>query len=169
MKKTLLLNTSYEVLSFVTFKKVCKYLSKNKVEVISHWDEYIESIDNKIKYPSIIRLHINVKRNYSKVFFNRRAIVKRDRNHCQYCNKKLCSSQVTIDHILPKSKGGANSFTNCVVCCHDCNSVKGDKTLEECGFKLIRKPTHPSFTAFNHIEEHEEHWFPEWTQYLDKI
>lgn len=165
-KKTLLLNSSYEVLSFITERRMLKLLIKDKAEIISHWDDYISWKTGKIKHPAILRLKHHVKRNFVNTNFSRFAIVKRDKSQCQYCDKKLMPSQITIDHVIPKSKKGATSFMNCVVSCHACNNKKGDKTLEQSGMVLLRKPTHPSFTAKYFIHDNHEQWHSDWNDYL---
>ena len=114
-KKTLLLNASYEVLSFIPERKVFKLLFKDKVEVVSNWDEHIVWGNGRMKHPSILRLRNHVKRNYFNSNFSRKALVKRDRSTCQYCGDKLSASKITVDHVLPRAQGGVTSFINCVV------------------------------------------------------
>ena len=145
MKRTLLLNNSYEVLSFLPFQKCIKLLfsDKDKVEVVSSWQDKISWSRGSIDYPAILRMKYQVPTKFYKVNFSRTAIVHRDKNHCQYCNKKLSASQITIDHVIPKSRGGGNTFTNCVVSCNPCNNKKSDRTPEEAGMVLIRQPMHP--------------------------
>lgn len=72
--------------------------------------------------------------------FSRLAVFRRDHHKCCYCGK---SSELSIDHVLPKSRGGLNNWTNCVSCCVSCNSKKGDKTPEEANMKLLREPIKP--------------------------
>ena len=75
--------------------------------------------------------------------FSRGNIYRRDRNTCQFCAKKLPTEELTIDHIIPKSKGGKMVWENVVLACGKCNAKKDDKLLSECGMKLIRKPFKP--------------------------
>jgi 5-methylcytosine-specific restriction endonuclease McrA len=164
--KTLLLNASYEVLSFITEKKMMKLIVKEKVEVISTWDSLITWSSGKIKHPSIVRLKKHVRRNYFNSNFSRKALVKRDRSVCQYCGRKLTASQITIDHVLPRAQGGITSFTNCVVSCQDCNNKKAAYTPEQANMKLLRKPTHPSFSMHHYASEQQENWSPDWDDYL---
>ena len=167
-KKTLLLNASYEVISFIPEKKVCKLLFKDKVEVISDWDEYITWGRGRVRHPSILRLKNHIKRNFFNSNFSRKALIKRDRSCCQYCSVKLSPSKVTIDHVLPRAHGGITSFTNCVVSCHPCNNSKADKTPEQAGLVLCRKPTHPSFSAYNVISNVQENWHDDWDDFLGR-
>ena len=165
-RKTLLLNAGYEVLSFIPERKVFKLLFKNKVEVVSEWEELINWGSDKIKHPSILRLKNHVKRNYFNSNFSRKALVKRDRNTCQYCGKKLTASQITIDHVLPRAQGGITSFLNCVVSCQICNNSKADKTPDQAGMKLLKRPTHPSFSAQYYVADPQEYWHDDWNDYL---
>src|ERR1035437_8243200 len=166
MKKTLLLNSSFEVLSFVAERKAFKLLIKNKVEIIDSWDDEVNWIDGKINHPAIMRLKRHVKRSYFNSNFSRKALIKRDRSLLQYCCVKLTPSTITIDHVLPRALGGLTSFTNCVVACHTCNNKKADNTLEQAHMVLIKKPTHPSFSAQHYIADDQEFWHASWDDYL---
>ncbi len=168
-KKTLLLNASYEVLSFIPERKVFKLLIKDKVEVISSWDDQINWGKNKIKHPAILRLKNHVRRNYYNSNFSRKALIKRDRSSCQYCGIKLTASQITVDHVMPRAQGGTTSFTNCVVCCQICNNKKADRTPEQAGMALMKKPTHPSFSSAHYVADPQEFWHRDWDDFLGSI
>lgn len=166
-KKTLLLNASYEVLSFIPERKAFKLLCKDKVEVISTWDDVIVfGQGNNIKHPSILRLKDLVRKNYFNSSFSRKALVKRDKNTCQYCGTKLTASEITIDHVFPRSKGGKTSFLNCVVCCHVCNNKKADRTPEDANMVLLKKPTHPSFAGHYNVADPQKYWHDDWDDFL---
>jgi len=166
-RKTLLLNSNYQVLNFLPERKAIKLLFKDKVEIISSWDKLdIKWENGKIKYPAILRLKSHVKRNFSATSFSRRAIVKRDNSTCQFCGIKLSAAQVTIDHIIPKSRGGNSSFTNCVVSCQSCNNIKADRTPEEANMILLRKPTHPSFCPTYYLSDSQDLWHESWDPFL---
>lgn len=166
-KKILLLSNSYEVISFITERKVIKLLFNNKIDILSEWeDENITYSAGFFKLPAIVKLKNHFKRHYSGFIFSRKAIVKRDQGHCQYCWKKLTPNQITIDHIIPKAQGGQNSFINCVICCQSCNSKKGNQTPEVANMKLLRKPYHPSYLPQNYPNEVNGVWHPEWNFYL---
>lgn len=168
-KKILLLDSNYQVQSFIEIKRALKHIFKEKVEVLSNWDEFIYYGSGKMEYPAILKLKTPVRRNFVNTNFSRSSVVKRDKAHCQYCNKKLSYSQITIDHVLPKARGGQNSFTNCVVACQSCNNRKADRTPEEAGMRLMNKPVHPLFThtTSNIVDLHEnEMWHEDWSLYL---
>jgi hypothetical protein len=171
-KKTLLLSNGYEFLSFINERRAFKLLFKNKIEIISTWDHKVKWIDDAyINHPSTVRLIEPIKRQtfnfYEKLIsFNKFSLMKRDNSQCQYCGKKLKVSEITIDHVMPKSRGGKNSFLNCVISCMPCNNRKDSKTLEESGLKLIKKPCAPSFTKKDFILDDNIHWHPEWNNFI---
>jgi hypothetical protein len=166
-KKTLLLSSSYQVLNFITEQRVIKLIVKERVEVLENWPEYIVWASCKIHHPSIVRLKNNFVPHFYKNCFSRNAVIRRDKSTCQYCNKRLSSSQITIDHIIPRAKGGITSFSNCVVCCKPCNSKKGNMTLEEASMELLKKPVSPSFSDYTcQINMDEEHWCQSWDDYM---
>ena len=87
---------------------------------------------------------IGYKVSHRKPKFSRTNVYRRDKNTCQFCNKKFRTEDLTIDHVTPKSKGGKMEWTNVALACTSCNNKKGDKTLQEAGMKLIRKPFKPT-------------------------
>lgn len=169
IRKTLLLNDTYEVLCFISERRALKLLFKeDKVEVISNWMDYDIVWDKgNVKYPSILRLKKHVKINYSVGQFSRKLLVKRDKSTCQYCGFKLCASQVTVDHVIPRAQGGITSYTNCVISCQSCNFAKADRTPEQANMVLKQKPMHPSFTLTYSVNENED-WHQDWSTFLIK-
>ncbi len=81
-----------------------------------------------------------------RVPFSRRNLHRRDGNHCQYCGRRLKAQDMTVDHVVPRSQGGRNSWENCVIACRRCNSRKGSKGLKESGLHLIREPVQPEWS-----------------------
>jgi 5-methylcytosine-specific restriction endonuclease McrA len=168
--KTLLLNSSYEPLSFIPLRKLIKLIVKNKVEVISSWDnEYLTWCDGKIKHAAIVRLKAYVKRPQARVRFNKRGVFRRDLYQCQYCGEALSSSQATIDHIVPVSQGGKSTFENCCTSCLACNAKKANRTPEQANMKLAMSPVTPAYSIINeYIFIKPEH--PDWAPYfVDRV
>jgi uncharacterized protein (TIGR02646 family) len=91
----------------------------------------------------IIKARIRKKANAKNCHPTKRAIWIRDDGRCQYCNIKLGLQSMTLDHVLPKSRGGASDWNNLVSSCHDCNQKKGARTPEECSMTLNSKPIRP--------------------------
>lgn len=143
----LVLNSSYEPINFTNWKRAVVLVLKEKVQVLSS---------------RVIRLltYIKVPVNYiARSRPSRSMIYKRDRNCCQYCG---ATSRLTIDHVIPKSKGGDDTWENLVVACSKCNTLKGDKLLEHTKLKLTREPRAPwSAVAFDLANCN----VPEWREY----
>jgi hypothetical protein len=166
-KRTLLLNNNYEVLGFIPERKTFILLWKDKVEVISNWDDEVNWGTTKINHPAVIRL-INLikRRKYFNITFSKKLLFKRDNYQCLYCYKPLTDSQVTIDHVIPKYLGGKTSFTNCVTSCKECNNKKGNKTLEQAGMVLIKHPNYPPHMVGYNIPSYYEHWHQDWDYFV---
>lgn len=166
-KSCLVLNRSWAPVGTVSLQRaICMLFSayadgEPKAKIIEHssyqtytwedWsklrpkatDDVIKSGNLWFRVPEIILLTRYDKVPQPKVHFSRRNLFKRDRMTCQYCGSKPGSHELTIDHVLPRSKGGDTSWTNCVLACIDCNTKKGNKTPEQAGMKLRKKPKQP--------------------------
>ena len=110
-------------------------------------EDVIRSAKKSFKVPEVIVLSRYDKLPTHKVTFSRRTIYKRDNFTCQYCGKPV-GTEGTIDHIVPRSKGGQTTWLNTVLSCLHCNTKKADKMLKECGFKLLRQPFKPKYQIF---------------------
>lgn len=133
-----------------------------KAEIIkSTPDLYIRSSSVKFSHPAIIRL-INYRNSPKTVDLTRRNIMRRDGMRCQYCGKS--NVPLTIDHILPKSRGGKDEWENLVTACVSCNNFKGNRTPEEAGMKLISKPKKPNPITF--IRQYYPQYEQIWSEYL---
>ncbi len=150
MNKVIVLNLDYTYLNTVSVRKAIKYILTKKVEVIkSVVDNLITNAERtfEIHTPLVVRLVKMVRVIYkSKVPFSRRNIFARDEYICQYCQIK--KSQLTIDHIIPASRGGKTNWENCVAACRKCNNKKGDKTPNEAKMRLKRQPHQPTIMEF---------------------
>ncbi len=147
----LLLSYSYEPITFISERKVLKMMFLGKIEILSSWDKLIEGA--KLNYPAVVRLAYKNRWMPKIAKFNRKAILKRDYYICQYCGYAGTPTQLTVDHIIPRSLGGENSFNNCVTCCKPCNSKKGSKSLEQVGMKLLQKPEAPKRFIVNEYRD----------------
>jgi 5-methylcytosine-specific restriction endonuclease McrA len=164
-KKVLLLNSTYEVLSFISERKALKLFVKGKVDVVSDWpDVEIHYGTGKINFPATLRLKYFVKKNYAQLTFSRKAVFKRDRFSCQYCSRFLKSGQVTVDHVIPKSMGGPSSFTNCVTSCYGCNNKKGNRTPDQANMLLLVRPAAP--IGYLHYISEQDAWHDDWSNYF---
>ena len=156
MNSVVVLNRNYEYWTEVDLKKVLKWIVQDKIEVvISHEDYEVGSISFKIKAPLVVRLlsFVGYKPKKVKIPFSSDAVFHRDNNFCQYWHKdslgkkfkyKCTIEDRTLDHIIPRSKGGPNTFENTVCACRHCNNIiKKNRIPEEAGLELIRKPFEP--------------------------
>ena len=114
----------------------------------SNDDDMIRTISYNLKIPRIILLLLYDKLPPWEVKFTRKNIYKRDNNICQYCGKKFQPEDLNLDHILPSSRGGKDSWENVVCSCVPCNLRKANRTLKEAGMNLIRLPRKPAWRAF---------------------
>lgn len=142
----ILLTKDFTFLNTLTIKKCIKLVVKKKVEIIKSTDKELRV---GFKLPKVVRLLHNIDTNFSKkVPFSKQGIMIRDNYKCQYCGKQLNAKNATIDHVLPVSKGGKNSFLNCVCSCKTCNNWKDDKLLSETNMVLAKTPIHPTHAEF---------------------
>jgi 5-methylcytosine-specific restriction endonuclease McrA len=111
-------------------------------------EEVISSVKRSFRIPEIVLLSKYNKLPQQRVHFSRRTIYRRDNNQCQYCGSCPGTPDLSIEHILPRSRGGKTTWENCVIACTDCNRRKADRTPEEAGMKLLKKPTKPKFSFF---------------------
>lgn len=108
----------------------------------------IRSVDFEFRVPDIIRLRCYNGRQNRKVRFTRNNIFHRDDHTCQYCGRRLPARELTLDHIVPRSRGGLSTWRNLVVACFPCNDRKGDRLLREVGMTLLREPRRPKWSAY---------------------
>jgi 5-methylcytosine-specific restriction endonuclease McrA len=142
--RALVLNSSYEPLKIVSWQKAIILWFQGKVEVIEHHDHFVSSVSQKFQLPSIIRLKSYVRiRNQNVVRFCRENIYKRDRYICQYCESHFSPKDLTLDHVVPVSKGGGKSWTNIVTACRECNQRKANRTPVQAEMPLKVKPREP--------------------------
>jgi len=141
--RTLLLNSTYEPLKVITWQRAVTLLWLGKVEVIRTYERDIRSVTFKIRMPAVVRLLRFIRRKRPQVSFSRRNLFARDQSTCQYCGRRRDSSDLTYDHVNPRSQGGKTDWTNIVTCCVDCNRKKGGRTPEQAGMRLRRPPRRP--------------------------
>ncbi len=144
--KTLVLNAGYEPVKVVSWQKAMILLLSEKAELIKAYSRWVRSPRQSYELPQIIKLKRYIK-NFALVTggisYSRQNVFKRDKYLCQYCTKKLAEKHATIDHVIPRSKGGLDTWENTVCCCVACNSRKGNRTLEESHMQLMKRPRRP--------------------------
>ncbi len=140
-KETVVLNAGFEPLSVISWKKAIQLVFLGRAEIIETYQKVILTINNSFPRPKVIRLfkYIHLFFKPKILAFSRKNIILRD-EFCQYCGS---TDNLTIDHVIPKSRGGTNTWENVVAACFKCNNKKGSKTPEEAGLSLKRKPFRP--------------------------
>ncbi len=140
MSRALVLNATYEPLCVVSTRRALLLVLDDKAELIHDTGLSFHSERMVIPEPSVVRLSYYVKVPYqARIALNRRAVFARDGHRCQYCG----SAAENIDHVIPRSRGGAHTWDNVVAACRPCNTRKRDRLLEESGMRLHRKPIIP--------------------------
>jgi len=144
-KKVLLLNSDMSPLSITTAVRGFNLVFKGKAEIVESDVNPIFTGLGEFKRPKVIKLIDYVSIPYRSIHLSRINVFKRDGFKCVYCGVK---KDLTIDHVIPKSRGGQNTWENMVTCCHKCNKKKGQKMLEEINFKMSIKPFKPSHSYY---------------------
>ncbi len=129
-------------------------------------DDFIRTVHFEIQVPRIIRLLTYDRMPRQKVKFNRRNLFARDANRCQYCGKKFATDALSLDHVVPRVRGGKGSWDNIVCACLRCNVRKGGRTPREAGMKLIREPVEPKTSPVVTLKlSHRK--YKSWRAFLD--
>jgi len=137
----LVLNQNYEPLNVCDIRRAFTLLGADKAELLERNHQVIHTPTMIIAAPSVIRLVYLVRRPRPRVKLSRREVFSRDRHTCQYCGTS--SRDLTIDHVVPKHRGGRHEWENLVAACRSCNHRKGSKTLAEARMHLLREPRAP--------------------------
>lgn len=151
MQACILLNADYTLLNMVSWRRAVTLIVKEKVQVIKYSENIVRSSAGaKLRVPLVMRLIKLIRTLYrTRVPFSKKNVLTRDGYRCAYCGAR--SSRLTIDHIVPVSRGGTNKFENCVASCRSCNNKKGDKMPSEAGMYLRIKPFQPTISEFLRI------------------
>jgi 5-methylcytosine-specific restriction endonuclease McrA len=162
-RPTLVLNRHWQPVHVTTVARSLVMLWNDAAKVVEPeqyrligWDEWITLVPepdepairaarSRLRVPEVICLTRYDRTRSSAVAFSRRNVAKRDHHTCQYCGIQPGGNQITIDHVLPRSQGGASTWTNCVAACAQCNTRKADRTPEQAGMRLRRRPIRPDW------------------------
>jgi len=162
MEKVLVLNYDYMPVNITNISRALKLIIKEKAEIVKESTKILRSEKITFKAPTIIRLLNYVKIKFFRVVLTKKNILIRDNFKCVYCDS---NKNLTLDHLIPKSKGGKNDWLNLVTCCDSCNKRKGDKSPEESKMVLLRKPFKPTYYTF--LKSYIEKGFSEWDDYMN--
>jgi len=192
----LVLNRYYQAIRIVNVRRAFSLLCRDLAEVIhieeasdapwqnlnfENWQElselkreyeptsfdWIHTVRIPIAVPRIIRLYGYDKLPRQDVKFNRRNIFARDSSKCQYCGKKFHTTDLSLDHVIPRSQGGKSTWDNIVCCCIKCNVKKGGRTPEQAHLKLLSKPVKPKRSPVINVRLSDRR-YASWKQFLDE-
>ena len=158
--QVLILNQDYQPLTISNVRKSVILLFLGKAEMLHDLPERrLRTVSSSYEYPSVIRLLQYVRFPYRTIVLSRRNILKRDNHKCQYCGT---TEALTIDHVIPKSRGGGDSWENLTTACTKCNTKKGNRTPKEAEMPLRQKPFRPNHIMFlrNSNGTVQEQWKP---------
>ena len=142
----LVLNQNYEPLNVCSVRRALVLLFRGKAENVEISESVVRSVSREFPVPSVVRLERYVRAPRRRVVLSKRNVMRRDNHQCQYCGKS--DRKMTIDHIIPKRHGGAESWENLVTACAGCNARKGDRRPEQAGLSLKRRPKRPNNVSF---------------------
>jgi 5-methylcytosine-specific restriction endonuclease McrA len=166
VRDTLLLDQGYQPLRVIPWQRALCMHFVGKVEVVTEHRWSIRTIARAFPAPAVVRLLRNVKVRPLYVRFSRENVYLRDGHRCQYCGKHCRAPDLTLDHVLPRSRGGKTHWRNVVTCCVKCNRKKGRATPVEADMPLRQDPVRPKWLSAK-IVTLGEHELPEaWLDFL---
>lgn len=142
----LVLNQDYQALSVCSVERAMILVWLQKAELVAdRADRMLHSARDSFPWPTVVRLKRYIRVPYRRVLLTRRNVLRRDRHTCQYCGS---TERLTLDHVMPRSRGGKDAWDNLVAACTPCNNKKGNHTPEEAGMPLKRRPFRPSHAMY---------------------
>jgi 5-methylcytosine-specific restriction endonuclease McrA len=151
MQNCVVLNGDYTYLNTVNWQKAIKLIVKGKATVLKYTDMVVKTAEQVvIKIPAVMKLIKIIRTIYrTRVPFSKKNVMIRDDFKCQYCGK---GKELTIDHVIPVSRGGKSVFENCVSACKECNNRKGSQLPSEANMYLRKKPIAPTISEFTRVK-----------------
>jgi 5-methylcytosine-specific restriction endonuclease McrA len=165
MQDCLVVDSTHRPVAYCDWQSAIKLYYEGVADIIKEdAEKEIHSQSLTMKIPRVIAIRNYVSKRYQRdsLTLTRRNIAIRDERRCQYCNQELSNDEQTLDHVIPKSRGGKSTWENLVLCCRPCNRRKADQTLRESGMVLLKQPVRPKpgvqYRGIGHIR-------PEWDDY----
>ena len=165
-RPVLVLNSSFEPINVCAARRAVVLVLKGVAAAEEHSTGHVHSARAAIKVPSVIRLLEYRRIPHQTRALSRKNILMRDRYTCQYCMKTMSSGDLTLDHVMPRSRKGETTWENLVACCHPCNNRKGSRTPEEAGMRLARAPRPFSLHTSRHLMRLLGKSDDQWRKYL---
>ncbi|MCB2231210.1 HNH endonuclease [bacterium] len=160
-RNVLMLNQNYEPLTVCPARRALMLLFQGKAEMIETADGLrVRTVSTSFALPSVVRLSEYRRVPYKRIMLSRKNILTRDDHQCQYCGTRR--GPMTIDHVVPRTQHGTDTWENLVTACVKCNNKKGNRSPEKAGMTLLRKPVRPSYVAFiqRYLGVADQRWRP---------
>ena len=164
--RVLVLNGSYEPINVCTERRAVVMIFKGIARMEEHNGHMLHSARLTLHAPSVIRLTEYIHIPFERRSLSRKNILLRDQYTCMYCGKHFAPAELTLDHVMPRSRGGESSWDNLVACCKKCNHRKGSHTPEESGMHLLRRPRGFSLHVNRQIMRYLGRTDETWRKYL---
>ena len=165
-RPVLVLNASYEPINICAARRALVLVLKGVACAEEHAPSAVHSARHSMRLPSVIRLLEYRRIPHQTRALSRKNILMRDRYTCQYCLRSSPQVELTLDHVVPRSRAGETTWENLVACCHHCNNRKGNRTPEEAGMKLARLPRPFSLHTSRHLMRLLGKSDDQWRKYL---
>jgi 5-methylcytosine-specific restriction endonuclease McrA len=165
VNEVLVLNNNYQPLNITNVRRAISLLFMGKAQTVQTDSKVYHAERVALPMPTVVRLNHYVRRPLPRLHVSRKSIFARDGHTCQYCGAQKVA--LTLDHVIPKDKGGHTDWDNLVCCCTKCNSKKGNQAPHEAGMTLLRRPRRPKFIPYiSYTKFLAALRNPHWKQYL---
>ncbi len=165
-RPVLVLNASYEPINVCAARRALVLVLKGVAAAEELSPSFVHSARHALRLPSVIRLLEYRRIPHQTRALSRKNVLMRDRYTCQYCQRTLPASELTLDHVIPRARAGETVWENLVACCHHCNNRKGSRTPEEAGMHLSRPPRPFSLHTSRHLMRLLARSDNQWQKYL---
>ncbi len=145
-QSVLVLNQNYEPLHVCNVRRAIVLVARGKAEIVDRAASLLRTVTDAFAVPSVIRMVYYIRRPRPVMRLCRREVFARDRHTCQYCGRRVSASDLTLDHVMPRARGGGHTWENLVSACRDCNHRKAGRTPREARMKLRTEPARPPVT-----------------------
>lgn len=166
--RVLVLNSGWYPVAQCDWQHAFKLIMSGKAKAVEYYeDKFVRTPTEEYPVPAVIHLTSYGSVPRRKIGYSKLYVFERDKYTCQYCGKKVTQELATIDHVMPRARGGKTTFENTVTACAPCNTRKASKTVEQAGMKLLTAPKKPTYInpLIGRIRKVE----PEWKNYLGSM
>lgn len=167
--RTLVLNAGFEPMQLISWQRALCLVLTQKAEVVAQYSAVARSVSQSMQLPSVVRLvrYVQVVSRFTFVRCTRKNILLRDHYQCQYCGIRCRPGAISVDHVVPRCRGGKTTWNNVVAACHACNRRKGAATPEAVGMALLRPPRRPAWRDM--MDGLNDNEYADWLPYLKLV